>query len=59
MNARLQGDEVARFPHADICIAVAKVATFMLSCDHRVVDGAAGAQFLATLRKLVEHPDTL
>jgi pyruvate dehydrogenase E2 component (dihydrolipoamide acetyltransferase) len=38
---------------------VAKVATFTLSCDHRVVDGAAGAQFLATLRELVEHPDAL
>jgi pyruvate dehydrogenase E2 component (dihydrolipoamide acetyltransferase) len=38
---------------------VAKVATFTLSCDHRVVDGAAGAQFLSTLRELVEHPDAL
>jgi len=38
---------------------VAKVATLTLSCDHRVVDGATGAQFLATLRELVEHPDTL
>jgi len=38
---------------------VAKVATLTLSCDHRVVDGAAGAQFLATLRELVEHPDAL
>jgi len=38
---------------------VAQVATLTLSCDHRVVDGAAGAQFLAMLRGLVEHPDTL
>jgi pyruvate dehydrogenase E2 component (dihydrolipoamide acetyltransferase) len=27
-----------------------------LSCDHRVVDGAVGASFLAELRRLVEHP---
>ncbi len=27
-----------------------------LSCDHRVVDGAAGAQFLAALRELLESP---
>ena len=27
-----------------------------LSCDHRVVDGAIGAEFLATLRKLIENP---
>jgi pyruvate dehydrogenase E2 component (dihydrolipoamide acetyltransferase) len=39
--------------------AVAKVATLTLSCDHRVVDGAVGAQFLATLRALVESPAQL
>ena len=27
-----------------------------LSCDHRVIDGAVGAAFLAELRALVEHP---
>jgi pyruvate dehydrogenase E2 component (dihydrolipoamide acetyltransferase) len=27
-----------------------------LSCDHRVVDGAVGAAFLAELRRLVERP---
>ena len=27
-----------------------------LSCDHRVVDGAVGAEFLGTLRKLIENP---
>ena len=27
-----------------------------LSCDHRVIDGALGAKFLQTLRKLVENP---
>jgi pyruvate dehydrogenase E2 component (dihydrolipoamide acetyltransferase) len=27
-----------------------------ISCDHRVVDGAIGAQFLAELKKLLEDP---
>jgi len=27
-----------------------------LSCDHRVIDGAVGATFLAELRALLEHP---
>ncbi len=30
-----------------------------LSCDHRVVDGAVGAEFLAVLKRLVESPVTL
>ena len=27
-----------------------------ISCDHRVVDGAVGAQFLAEIKKLIEQP---
>jgi pyruvate dehydrogenase E2 component (dihydrolipoamide acetyltransferase) len=27
-----------------------------MSCDHRAVDGAVGARFLQTLRRLVENP---
>ena len=27
-----------------------------MSCDHRVIDGAVAAQFLAALRELLEHP---
>jgi pyruvate dehydrogenase E2 component (dihydrolipoamide acetyltransferase) len=30
-----------------------------LSCDHRVVDGATGAQFLVTVKALLEEPLTL
>jgi pyruvate dehydrogenase E2 component (dihydrolipoamide acetyltransferase) len=38
---------------------VAKVATLTLSCDHRVVDGAVGAAFLASVRKQLEAPAAL
>jgi pyruvate dehydrogenase E2 component (dihydrolipoamide acetyltransferase) len=27
-----------------------------MSCDHRVIDGAVGAQFLQTLRRMIENP---
>lgn len=30
-----------------------------LSVDHRAIDGAAGAQFLATLKSLIEEPEQL
>jgi pyruvate dehydrogenase E2 component (dihydrolipoamide acetyltransferase) len=32
------------------------VMTCTLSVDHRAVDGALGAQFLAEFKKLVEDP---
>jgi pyruvate dehydrogenase E2 component (dihydrolipoamide acetyltransferase) len=30
--------------------------TVTLSCDHRVVDGAVGAEWLKTFKDLVEDP---
>jgi pyruvate dehydrogenase E2 component (dihydrolipoamide acetyltransferase) len=40
-------------------IVAATVMSCTLSCDHRAVDGAVGAQFLAAFKKLVEDPLTM
>ena len=40
-------------------LAVATVMTCTLSCDHRVVDGAVGAEWLAAFKKIVEDPLTM
>ena len=37
-------------------VAVRKHMRVTMSCDHRAVDGAVGAQFLQTLRRLIENP---
>ncbi len=37
-------------------VVAGKKMTLTLSCDHRVIDGAVGAAFLAELRALLEHP---
>ncbi|XP_052444631.1 dihydrolipoyllysine-residue acetyltransferase component of pyruvate dehydrogenase complex, mitochondrial [Carassius gibelio] len=38
---------------------VASMMSVTLSCDHRVVDGAVGAQWLAEFRKFLEKPYTM
>ncbi|HAW53288.1 MAG TPA: dihydrolipoamide acyltransferase, partial [Flavobacteriales bacterium] len=40
-------------------IVPGNVMKVTLSCDHRVVDGATGSEFLATFKKLVENPITM
>ena len=40
-------------------LAVGWVMSATLSNDHRVVDGATAAQYLSTLRELVEHPSAI
>jgi pyruvate dehydrogenase E2 component (dihydrolipoamide acetyltransferase) len=37
-------------------LAVGRQLSMTLSCDHRVVDGAVGAAFLAELRSMLSHP---
>jgi pyruvate dehydrogenase E2 component (dihydrolipoamide acetyltransferase) len=40
-------------------VAFASMLSLTLSCDHRVVDGALGAELLATVRQLIESPVTM
>jgi len=40
----------------DGALAVATVMTCTMSCDHRVVDGALGAEFLAAFKGYIENP---
>ena len=37
-------------------IVVREMVTATLSCDHRVIDGALGAQFLSAFKQFVENP---
>ena len=37
-------------------IVVGNMMKVTLSCDHRVVDGATGAQFLQALKGILEEP---
>ena len=43
----------------DGALAVATVMSCTLSVDHRVVDGAMGAEFLAAFKKLIEFPPAM
>jgi len=44
---------------ADGGVAFASVMTVTLSCDHRAVDGALGAELLAAVKALIETPVTM
>jgi pyruvate dehydrogenase E2 component (dihydrolipoamide acetyltransferase) len=37
-------------------LEVRKRMKITMSCDHRVIDGATGAQFLRTLKRMLENP---
>ena len=37
-------------------IVVHQMMRVTMSCDHRVIDGATGAKFLQTVRKILENP---
>lgn len=40
-------------------VKIANIMKLTLSCDHRSVDGAVGARFLATLKTYLENPVTM
>jgi pyruvate dehydrogenase E2 component (dihydrolipoamide acetyltransferase) len=59
------GGQVDRLPAGQVdgwtggregTFAVQKRVRLTMSCDHRAVDGAVGATFLRTLRRLIENP---
>ena len=37
-------------------VVIAEVMTATLSADHRIVDGAEGAQFINEVKRLLESP---
>ena len=41
---------------ADGGFEVRKTVKITMSCDHRAIDGAVGARFLQTLRRMIENP---
>ena len=53
--------EVPRFTEKDgkKKVKPASIMKVTLSCDHRVVDGAIGSEFLKTLRYLLENPERM
>jgi pyruvate dehydrogenase E2 component (dihydrolipoamide acetyltransferase) len=40
-------------------VVAGKTMTVTMSCDHRVIDGALGARWLAAFVELIEHPESL
>jgi pyruvate dehydrogenase E2 component (dihydrolipoamide acetyltransferase) len=53
--------KVNKVPVADDCdqIVVGQRMSITMSCDHRVIDGALGAEYLKELRHLLENPALL
>jgi pyruvate dehydrogenase E2 component (dihydrolipoamide acetyltransferase) len=53
--------KITKVPVVDDCdqIVVGHRMSFTMSCDHRVIDGALGAEYLKELRHLLENPALL
>jgi len=53
--------KVTKIPIADDCdqVMVGHRMSITMSCDHRVIDGALGAEYLKELRHLLENPALL
>ena len=37
-------------------VVIRQMMRVTMSCDHRVIDGATGAKFLQTFKKILENP---
>ena len=44
---------------SEYTLSFATMVQLSLSCDHRAIDGAVGAKFMAELRRLIESPELL
>ena len=53
-DQRRHSRETAAGPGDSVVFRTAMTLT--LSCDHRVIDGARGAEFLNDLGEMIEHP---
>ena len=53
--------KITKVPMIDDCdqIVVGRCMSLTMSCDHRVIDGALGAEYLKELRHLLENPALL
>jgi pyruvate dehydrogenase E2 component (dihydrolipoamide acetyltransferase) len=53
--------KVTKTPVVDDCdqVIVGYRMSITMSCDHRVIDGALGAEYLKELRHLLENPALL
>jgi pyruvate dehydrogenase E2 component (dihydrolipoyllysine-residue acetyltransferase) len=53
--------KITKVPVIDNCdqIVVGHRMSLTMSCDHRVIDGALGAEYLKELRHLLENPALL
>ncbi|PJB28261.1 hypothetical protein CO111_02060, partial [Candidatus Desantisbacteria bacterium CG_4_9_14_3_um_filter_50_7] len=40
-------------------VVVRQIVKLNLSCDHRIVDGALGAQFLKKIKETLENPKSI
>jgi pyruvate dehydrogenase E2 component (dihydrolipoamide acetyltransferase) len=40
-------------------LTIGREMSATLSCDHRVIDGAMAAEYMQTLRQMIENPGTL
>ncbi len=50
------GSMVEKAVAEDGQVVVRKRMRVTMSCDHRVIDGATGAEFLQTVRRMLENP---
>jgi pyruvate dehydrogenase E2 component (dihydrolipoamide acetyltransferase) len=46
-------------PSSEVVFKAAHVVTVTLTCDHRVVDGAVAAAWLAAYKDLLQNPEMM